>query len=252
MAVVDSTAKTAGHVGPGTATIPPGQGIYQSNATPTVRIGDRIQVGSRVFHYGRVIADTNRGVLVGPDLSVNGMVSSDGGVTAAAAGATSVTITEAVLSAITADAFAGGTLHTTDDAGEGYAYGIRSNTAAAANAVTLTLYDPLVEAITTATDAAIYGNPYNNLKIVDSTDVVPSGVLPITVDTSEESYVWIQTWGPCTVLDSGGLAAGEVLVTSSAGNAIVMSVFTAPIIGHCLQDGSASGGHATVWLQLAP
>lgn len=82
----------------------------------------------------------------------------DGGCTAAAIGATSVTIDTTGVAmfggaagVIAQDRLAEGYLVIEDDAGEGYTYRIRKNTAGtAAASITLTLYDGLKVALTTA------------------------------------------------------------------------------------------------------
>jgi len=240
-----------GQVGIGSAQIPPKQGIYESSDKCSARLGDRIQVGERVFHYGKVVDDTNRGVLVGPDQSANCVAESENYViTPVAAGSTTLTITGANMASKAKNAFAGGLLHLTSDTGEGYTLGIKSNKASVSTALELTLYDPLVvDIVSEETDIAITGNMFNNLKIVDSTDKIPSGVLPISIDTSEEPYGWIQTGGRCAVLNSGGVSAGEIVVAHTAGDVIVMSAFTAPIVGYCVQSGR-TGEHCVIFLQI--
>ena len=146
----------------GTAT---GQGIYEESSTPNHSIGEKLELeDGRVFRYAYTAAAINRGLLVSQDVSATAIVESDGKLTAAAAGATEVTYTDSgTVGSATANQYAGGYLHTTDDAGEGFNYRIKSNTAADSNAITFTLYDGLVVALTTATDVAVTGGLWYNV-----------------------------------------------------------------------------------------
>jgi hypothetical protein len=118
----------------------------------------------RVFRYGYTAAAINRGLLVSQDVSATAIVESDGKLTAASAGATEVTYTDSgTVGSATLNQYQGGYLHITDDAGEGYQYRIKSNTAASSNAITFTLYDELEVAVTTATDVAVTGNLWYNV-----------------------------------------------------------------------------------------
>ncbi len=253
MAEIEQKGPIQGFVGPGTATIPPGQGLHESKDTAVCRLGTRIQRANQVFYYGKVVADTNRGLLVGVDESENCVVdSADYTIAPVAAGSRELTITGANMASFAKDAFRDGELFITDDTGAGYTYGIEKNDASVSTALTLTLYDPLVEALVSAeSDIAIRGNMFNNLRTVTGTDNIPSGVVPITIDESVAPYCWIQTWGPCAVLDSGSVSAGEIVVAHTAGDVIIMSVFTTPIVGYCIWSGD-TGEHCGVFLQIMP
>tara|TARA_Y100000310_G_scaffold295571_1_gene327084 strand:+ start:4562 stop:5344 length:783 start_codon:yes stop_codon:yes gene_type:complete len=252
-----STSPTQGHAGPGTATIPPSTGIYRADATPTARLGDRIQVGDRVFRYAKFVnADlTAPGTLLAVDESAINVVDIDDKATVAAAGSTSVTLTDAgTLGSVSVDDFAGGILHITGGSGVGYSYGIKSNTASSSNAVTLTLYDQLVEALSASSDVAITGNSWSAAIIAtDGTDESLLGVNVITIDISVAPYGWIQTYGPATVLveNAAGVTLGAMvsLSDSTAGSVQDQDAFTEMTAGQCLATGD-SDGHTAVRLTL--
>ena len=111
-----------------------GQGIYTESSTARYPIGQKLELADgRVFRYGYTAAAINRGLLVSQDVSATAIVESDGKLTAASAGATEVTYTDSgTVGSATLNQYAGGYLHITDDAGEGFQYRIKSNTAAAA------------------------------------------------------------------------------------------------------------------------
>ena len=249
-----------------------GQGIYEASATPKHQVGDRLQLwGDRIFRYGHFVADRTTanvgGYLVAPDTSANDMVVTTDVVLSAGnypttAGQTKIEITKA---GITKDRFKNGTLHITDGTGEGYTYFIKRNSAtgskldtndlalAASTSFMLELYDGLVIGLVVSdTDVAIVGNLYENLAVASSTDMCPVGVSVLAIDYSEEPYAWVQTWGPCTVLDTGGHSKGELSQFSDAGACILESaVYTLPRIGYALATVS-TGEQVPIYLKMAP
>lgn len=248
-----------------------GQGIYEASATPIHQVGDRLQLwGDRVFRYGHFVADYTTanvgGYLVAPDSSANDMVVTDDVVLSAGnykttAGMTKIEITKA---SITKDRFKNGTLHITDGTGEGYTYLIKRNSAtgsklddtdlalAASTSFVLELYDGLVIGLVVSdTAVAIMGNLYDNLIPATTTDICAVGVSVLAIDYSVASYAWVQTWGPCTVLDSGGHTKGELSCLSDAGAAILESGYTLPRVGYALATVT-TGEQVPIYLKMAP
>ena len=205
------------------------QSIYEESSTQEYPIGTKREFeDGRVFRYASFAAACNAGILVSQDVSATSITEQDGKLTAAAIGATEVTYTDSgTVGSATANQYAGGYLHITDDAGEGYQYRIKSNTAASSNAVTFTLYDGLVVAVTTATDVAVTGNLYNQVRGADFTNgaKVDCTVAGVTARSFTSGYYgWIQTNGVATVLSDGAIAYG-VMVAGSDG--VVGAVHTA-------------------------
>ena len=197
------------------------QGIYEESSTQEYPIGTKREFeDGRVFRYGSFAAACNAGVLVTQDASATNIAETDGCLTAAAIGATEVIFTDSgTVGSATANQYAGGYLHITDDAGEGYQYRIKSNTAASSNAVTFTLYDGLVVAVTTATDIAVTGNLYNQVRTADFTQGsrVDCGAAGITARSFTSGYYgWIQTAGVATVLSEGVIPYGQMVAASDA------------------------------------
>ena len=106
------------------------QGLFEESSTQQGNVGaERRLEDGRAFRYAYFAAATNRGLLVSTDISATSVVEIDGKCTAASAGAAEVTITASTtLGSATADQYAGGYLHITDDAGEGHQYRSRGNT----------------------------------------------------------------------------------------------------------------------------
>ena len=228
-----------------------GQGIYEESSTPKYDLGEKLELkDGRVFRYASVAATTAAGDIVSQDVSDTGLIEVENGMTAAAVGATDVIITSSELSSATANQFAGGYLHTVDDAGEGFTYRIKSNTAASSNAVTFTLYDAIVVAITTATDAAITGNLYGSVRpALGSADYIAAGVAPRAFTANY--YGWVQTRGIATVQVDAAVTIGLPLMLSDehAGQAEAADN-THPLIGFATFAQNTADGFTGVALQL--
>ena len=210
------------------------QGLYEESSTQQGDVGAMRELADgRRFRYSYFVSATAAGLLVSQDVSATAVVETDNIVTAADAAATKVTITDSgTLGSATADQYAGGYLHTTDDAGEGYTYRIRGNTAASSNAVDFTLYDGLVIAVTTATDVAITGSLYGSVHgATAGTDYIISGVTNRVMQASY--YGWVQTTGVCTILADGTIAIGDNLTLSDgvAGAVQLKDAETEPLVG---------------------
>ena len=232
--------------GPGT------QGIFEESSTPKHPLGEKVELSDgRVFRYASIAATTAAGDIVSQDVSATALVEKENGMTAAAVGATEVIITDSsTLGSATANQYAGGYLHTIDDAGEGYTYRIKSNTAASSNAVTFTLYDAVQVAITTATDAAITGNLYGKVRpALGSADYIAAGVAPRAF--TADYYGWVQTRGIATVRVDAAVAIGLPLMLSdgTAGQAEAADN-THPLIGFATFAQDTTNGSVGVALQL--
>jgi len=231
-----------------------GQGIYEESSTPKHAIGEKLElIDGRVFRYAYFSTATAQGLLASQDLSASAIVESDGKLTAASAGATEVTYTDSgTVGSATLNQYAGGYLHITDDAGEGFQYRIKSNTAASSNAITLTLYDGLQVAVTTDTDVAVTGGLYNNLiGATAGTDYVVSGVTPISFTVNY--YGWVQTRGVATILADGTIAAGQNVTLSDGvtGAVHTKDAETEPLIGYAA-FAPDNTGYCGVVLQNLP
>jgi hypothetical protein len=228
-----------------------GQGIYEESSTARYDIGEKLELADgRVFRYCYTAGAINRGLLVSQDVSATAIVESDGKLTAASAGATEVTYTDSgTVGSATLNQYAGGYLHITDDAGEGYQYRIKSNTAASSNAITFTLYDGLEVAVTTATDVAVTGSLwYNVVGATAATDYIIAGVTPMTFQANY--YGWFQTAGVATILSDGAVAIGANLTLSDgvAGAVQTKDAETEPLVG-LATFASDDTGHVGVVLQ---
>jgi hypothetical protein len=204
-----------------------GQGIYEESSTPKHAIGEKLElIDGRVFRYAYFSTATAQGLLASQDLSASAIVESDGKLTAASAGATEVTYTDSgTVGSATLNQYAGGYLHITDDAGEGFQY---------------------------ATDVAVTGGLWNNLiGATAGTDYVVAGVTPISFTVNY--YGWVQTRGVATILADGTIAAGQNVTLSDGvtGAVHTKDAETEPLIGYAA-FAPDNTGYCGVVLQNLP
>lgn len=238
--------------------------IYDTHASPKFPIGTLLERsdGAR-FRYGQFGATVLQGRLVATDFSGSSIVDTDNSIVASASAQTTTDGTkgsryiEMTLASITADQLAGAYLITTDDAGEGYTYRIKGNTATndpASGNIRIELYNPLQNAVTAATDAAIAGNKFADLKINSyATDTGASGVAVVGNDADSYPYGWVQTRGICGVLqDATAASIGEMVVVSGATDGAVTrgvvttsvstdAFMTRTLVGQMVVAGDSTG-----------
>ena len=208
------------------------QGINVLSTTQNYKIGARMQISNRVYHYGQ-----SGGICLDNQLSfmMNGQ---DSGMTAigvggvAPAGATRITIMlangggPAQNGAYPANYLAGGSIIFMT-AGGIYTRGILSNTAVAAGggASTITIDAPIINPLIAADSTEVTASRY--VRVVPNGDVTDgsqfaSAVGLATLPCVAEDYLWFQTWGPVwfgmnlTIGVAGNNRVGYVAADGSA------------------------------------
>ena len=190
-------------------------------ASPSTSLGTKgVTPDGRIFRYAKAGASgiTAGKLQLGPARKTN----HDNVAVAAAAAIneTKVTVTLGATAA-TANEYAGGYLVLSDATGEGTTYVIKSHPAADASAsLELTLEEPLIEALTTSSEACLVHNRFN--AVVEGT-VQAGGIVagvPL-VDVTATYYCWLQTFGVAAVLaDESGTVNRAVTVGSSVSGAV--------------------------------
>lgn len=240
---------------------------FDKHKTAKFPVGFKVECANGdVYRYGHFSADTNRGVIVSPDISESGLADTDNIVSLASAVKTSgdnaikskyVEMNVSALASVLLDDYAGGKLVITDDTGEAYTYDILGNTAKntpAADLVRIRLAQPLQVALDNTSDVSIIPSQYANLEIATTTDVICAGVTCSTMDVSEAPFGWIQTKGTVGILQDGAIGVGgpvqlsdgtsgavQLLGGSSAATVTASDMQTEPIIGYCVIDGDTTG-----------
>lgn len=196
---------------PGEADLFPGN-IFRLDTSPKLPIGHRVsRSDGNVYRYAK-FEETGYGpcFCMGPDISTQFHADSDNGLLGTTtfnttSGQIGSYVVEAESLTVTKDQYAGGYLVITGGAGIGYTYRIKGNTASGTKATSgyfqISLYEPLQVALTAASDMAIIGSLYNNIKKADpitGNDPVCSGISIVTT-TSTAMWAFVQTWGVCGV-----------------------------------------------------
>lgn len=194
----------------GAAINPSAQGTTIKHTRLGTRYADPF---GRVFHYGYVTTAVGRGKMAraAAVITNHNLMSFQ---TAPAVGDQTVKVTLAG-TALTADQYQDGWFVVQDGTGEGRIYAIEGNDAQTTTTGTGVIYlqEPIdtAGAISELNTDLIY-NKYDELLPPASTsqDLIPVGV-PIAVGGGGAAeFVWLQTWGPCSVWqDEARNALGE-------------------------------------------
>lgn len=209
-------------------------GIFRESATQETNLGAKIVTADgSVYRYVKAGATALvTGKLYDGPANV-GNHTNIAVAAAAAAGATSITVTLGATAA-TANQYAGGYVVVNDEAGEGYAYRIKSHPAADASAslvLTLEQGEAIQVALTTSSQVTLVPNQYNGVIIHASTETgIPVGVAvyPITATY----YGWVKTRGVASTLsDASPAGVGEAVCASAttAGAVTKLAVALCPI-----------------------
>ena len=174
-----------------------------------------MQIADREFVYSQAGEAITAGVLVKGKTGTDAH-QVDLAVSAASAGATSITLTGSL--SIAKDLYKDGWLIFNDIAEEGHMYRVKGNTLVASATgcvVTLDEEDGLVVAITTSQQVGLYENPYKEVDIHDYNGVDAPPLGWAVVDIADESYGWLCVKGFTTALVDGTPAAGVPLIASN-------------------------------------
>jgi len=200
-------------------TIPVDQGIYEESSTQKTKLGDRLQVGDRVFYYARLSTSANvvGGDVLVPTIQITG-TSANHTVVAdtSALGKRSLVITAGT--ALAANYLAEGyiAVGSAGVAGAGSIYRIKSHAAiSSAGTGTLNLYDSIPIATQPASVCQVVPNLFGAVKIGTITTDYAIGVAPISGTTG--NYFWLQTWGMAAAKHAANNVAGNLLSLGATG-----------------------------------
>jgi hypothetical protein len=239
--------------------------IYSPDSTQLYELGTRYQVDDRVFRYALAgTAGVNAGYGAFFYVTTTLGLGYEAVHVAADAGATSIIVTEA---SITANKWDGGYVvvgH--NDADTTQNRRIVSNTATDGDThVTIELDGPLHVALTTSEGVEIIPNIYSDLQTAGGQEYVSVAGVP-AVTTTTGKYFWVQTWGPCWIVPGGAGTPGSTAAERTVyfqGNGTIMGDVglvdptTEPerrqVAGFIIQkDTAGSGGPPFIMLQVSP
>lgn len=223
------------------------QTIFEESATQKHAIGAKF-IGERrgktkVFRYVKVGASNiskaqlQQGPAPTADHTNIALTASS-----AAVGDIDVVIATALSTAAVADEYKNGVFHINDAGAEGSAYDVKGNTVG--TTPTITLYDPIVEALVATSEWTLTRNPHNGIIVTPTT--LTSKIVGIpAIDLTAGYYGWIQTAGPapCLVDTAETLVIGEAVGYPAAiavAGACGVAAVTDHIVGQVLSVNAAS------------
>lgn len=196
------------------------QAILAESSTALQTVGGYMETADgRGFRYAKIgaVATVPGKVYQGVALDATNMQPS-GGLTPSAnvaIGGTEITISDSIT--LTANQLAGGYMSVVVTPGQGYTYRVKGNTAvSAAASCVVTLEDPLVIAITTASNVIFAKHPYDGIVIEPGTPTAKIAGVPLAIITAAY-YGWVQVRGVCSVLFTGTGVAGKVVGSLTGG-----------------------------------
>lgn len=209
-----------------------GQPMYVSSTTKAHALGEKlVTADGRIFRYAKAGATLVAGNMIQAPAQIADHLARTP--VAAAIGDLSITIALGATAA-TAGQYEGGWAIISTTPGNGYAYPIAGNPAAAlSTSIVITLAAPLQVALTTSSRVDLQANPFNGVIQTPVTTLTGAcvGNAPYIITSGE--YGWIQTHGPCACLVKGtpgvglavvvpGTAAGAVVVDGAASETLVV------------------------------
>ena len=243
--------------GPGAVMV--GQGIYETSTTKKARLGERLQVGDRVFRYAYAGAAAILGGLLvqGPILggSDTTLQTTRPLSVAAAAGDTRIFM-NALTTAQVANLYVDGLASIFDATlSSALLFRVKGNSYLDTSGTSsyIELYDGVPTALTTSSQVELITNPYNGVITLASATAITGmllGVAPVYVAANR--YFWLQTFGPVAVIPYAALDLDEYCMPSkdSAGETQKESVGTNTMsIGLPRAIGTA-GESAIIFLQI--
>ena len=218
------------------------------------KLGTRMALADgRVYRYAK---DSGAGIASGRLVQAPATDAADdmGLAWSAGAAAGGTTITTGTSLTITADQYKEGWLYTNDGVGEGQIYPIKSNTAvsgAVGCVFTIDDQDGFVVALTgTGSKFGVLYNLYDGV-LVQPTTITNAAVGVSTTTVTASYYTWLQTWGPCALLDQAATAAES----TNAGAATLLDSSSAQdnqSIGYSMYIVPATTEFGFVNLTIAP
>ncbi len=134
-------------------------------------------------------------------------------IAAAAVGATQIVTTSTVT--VTANQYQGGYVAITQTPGLGYLYQIAGHAAVTSAVLTINLVDPIIVALTTATQIDLVSNKYASVIINPVSGSATGTVAGVAVAaTPATDYGWLQVRGIANVLADDAITVGTAVQTS--------------------------------------
>jgi hypothetical protein len=237
--------------------------ILEVNTTPKFAVGfGFLRADGNKYRYCQIAAATEAGYVVGTDSVVANWITANGVTAPASAVAVSGDniapgnagsryVELAGLAAVSANQLCGNYVAIYGGTGVGYTYRVKGNTLSGAIGSGLTrveLYEPLKEALSTDSDLAFVGSPFNNLIKVTATVGTVNAVAGVMAGSaSANQFAWVCEDGVIGAYAAATLTAGApVAIGLTAGMLATITVDTSSTvagkpIGVAIGSGAAAG-----------
>lgn len=214
------------------------QSIHVSDTVQNIDLGAKMDTADgRSFRYCEVGATA---LVAGNVYDGPASVANHTNITvqaAAAVGDSTISVTLGATLA-TANQYAGGVVVVNDVDGQGHTYGIKSNPAADASAtlvLTLEANETVLTALTTSSQVSLVSNQYGSVIIHAASETgIPVGIAITTA--AANSFAWIQTRGPVSILADASVAAlgQQVDASTTTNGASTLGTVGTASIGYAL------------------
>lgn len=231
------------------------QGIYDISSVALHKVGERVQLGERVFYYAQAGGSgLNPAVMLQkPAQQANHLNMACP--TASAIGKDYVWATLGG-TAVTLNQYAEGYLHINTGTNPFIAK-IKSHLAQATTNgnVKINLYDPIPVATTTSSKVTLSLNPWSGLIVVPNGGQTGASAGVPLVAVTASYYFWCQTWGPAALLTVGTIVIGGAIAIggTSDGACGPVTEATAQVCGYGTPlTVNATTTYSQVFLRVAP
>lgn len=235
--------------------IPIQQGIYEESLTKKCELGRLLPfLDGRCFRYCK--CNASAGIAVAKMAAASLVVANDNAVTQTGMAAQAIgakVINVLLAAATTLNLYEDGLLTIEDSTGQGYCYRIKSNKVGGASVAApceLTLYDPLVVALSATSVLTLTMNKHKNVIINPNGSEASVAIGVPLIAVTADYYFWAQTKGYAALCMTTAGTIGELVSFGAAdGDCNAATGTVHPNWGVCVQIAS-SGNYATVDLKL--
>ncbi len=239
--------------------IPIKQGMYEESVSKQAELGRLLPLlDGRCFRYCK--CNASAGIAHGKMAAASLVVADDNavtqtGMTNAISGASigAKVIKVLLAAATTVNLYEDGLLTIEDSTGEGYCYRIKSNKAGGAAVATpceLTLYDPIVVALSVTSIITLTMNKHKNV-IINPTDSDASSAIGVPlIDVTTAYYFWAQTKGYAALIIITAGTIGQLVGPGNADGACDAASGTVYKPWGTQVQIATSGNYATIDLNL--
>jgi len=230
------------------------QGIYEQSSTAKETLGTiRWTQDGRAFRYSLASEALTHGKMTHAT-QLNAAHLDEDILAAVEVGKSTLDLTVTAGKAIVEGELRGGYFMVRDEAGQGQTLQIAGNSAISASGtvIQLALEDPIVTALTTASEFDLVRSPWFDVALSTTDENFATGIPLINVTSTY--YCWVQTHGVVSALIAGTPAVGSSLILSATEGALAVVAtdvdVDVPIVGTIWGAVGVDTEYCPVFLQI--